>query len=97
MINVLAIFANADSDSELLREITTCRPERVTVLLGDEDGELLAEASAEGGRLRDRLAGLLATIEHRTGASVIGLAGERAQLAGRQFDRELGSPAPIAA
>ena len=47
--------------------------------------------------LRDRLAALMALIERRTGATVVGVAGDREQLLGWRFDRELSSRLPVAA
>jgi len=48
-------------------------------------------------QMRDRLARLLAAIERRTGAVVVGLAGDRSQLLGWRFDRELAARLPLAA
>ena len=48
-------------------------------------------------RCSDRLARLLAAIEQRTGAVVVGLAGSREQLRGWRFDRIVGAHGPIAA
>jgi hypothetical protein len=92
MSDVLAIFGTADGDAELLSEIATCHPRRVTVLLEDGHADLLNQESAEGRAARDRLAGAMSEIERTTGATVVGLAGDRAQLVGWRFDRELVSP-----
>ena len=88
MSDLLAVFATTDEDPELLDEIAAFRPDRVTVLIEDE-AERMGEDSSAGTALRDRLAGLMATIESRTGATVLGVAGERAQLTGWRFDREV--------
>ena len=43
------------------------------------------------------VAELLAVVERRTGAAVVGVAGERSQLTGWRFDRELAPALPLAA
>ena len=97
MSDLLAIFGLAVSDSELLAQIAAMEPDRVTVLLGDEDAQWAFDDSAAGVAVRDRLAKLLAAIELQTGATVVGLAGDREQLIGWQFDRELSPRVPVAA
>ena len=97
MSDLLAIFTGAEDDASLVADIAAYRPDRVTVLVSDEDQDLLANSSDEGDALRDRMAVLLAAIERETGATVVGLAGDRTQLAGWRFDRELGSKLPVAA
>jgi hypothetical protein len=57
----------------------------------------MADDSDQADALRDRMAALLNTIERETGATVVGLAGDRAQLDGWRFDRELASRLPVAA
>lgn len=97
MSDLLAIFGAADEEHELLDGIAAYRPVRVTVLVQAEDAELLEEDSRAGEALRDRLAVLMASIESRTGATVVGLAGQRSQLAGWRFDRELAARVPVPA
>lgn len=97
MSDLLAIFTGGEDDAEVLADVAAHRPDRVTVLLTDADRDALAEDSTEADALRERLALLLASIERRTGATVVGLAGDRAQLAGRRFDLELRSRLPVAA
>jgi hypothetical protein len=97
MSDLLAIFGPADSDAELLQGIEAYRPDRVTVLIEDGDGDLVSADSSAGNALRDRLAELLSAIERRTGATVVGLAGNRSQLLGWRFDRELAPRVPMAA
>jgi hypothetical protein len=97
MSDLLAIFARADEDPELLNEIAAYRPGRVTVLIEDDAAERMGEDSSAGAALRDRLARLMATIESRTGATVLGVAGDRAQLTGWSFDRELAARTPLPA
>lgn len=97
MSDLLAIFGSADSDAELLAQIAARRPDRVTVLLEHVDADWAHDESDAGDGARDRLAKLMATIELRTGATVLGLAGDRAQLDGWRFDRELRASVPVAA
>jgi hypothetical protein len=85
MSDLLAIFGPAEADEVLLAEIAYARPHRVTILIEDLDSDLA------DGQLRERLAGLMAAIERQTGATVVGLAGDRTQLAGWRFDREVAS------
>jgi hypothetical protein len=77
-------------DPELLDEIEWRRPDRVTVLVEDGRDDWATDDSAKGRALRDRLALLMRAIEERTGAAVVGLAGNRAQLRGWRFDRVVG-------
>src|SRR5690242_17643552 len=97
MSDVLAIFGAPEADAELLDEIAAYRPDRVTLLIEDPDADLVGETSSAGDALRTRLAELLAAVEVRTDAAVVGVAGARAQLAGWRFDRELAPPVPLAA
>ena len=74
------------------------RPTRVTVLVEDSHPDWATDESAEGRAIRDRLALLLSSIETRTGAVVVGLAGNREQLRGWRFDRIVsGGRIPVAA
>ncbi|MGI8507044.1 MAG: hypothetical protein ACR2MK_09650 [Solirubrobacteraceae bacterium] len=97
MSELLAIFGAADADAELLTRITAHRPTRVAVLIEDGDADLADDGCDASEALRDRLAELLSAIDHRTGATVVGLAGERSQLRGRRFDHELAARVPVAA
>lgn len=95
MSDVLAIFGPSDIDSELIAEIARLHPTRVTVLIDEVGADWAMDDSPAGVKLRDRLAALMAKIERRTGATVTGLAGSRAQLVGWRFDREVGrTPVP---
>ncbi len=96
MSDVLAIFGPGGTDSEVLEEVARVHPTRVTVLIEDVDADWATDDSPAGVELRDRLAALMAEVERDTGATVTGLAGSRAQLAGWRFDREVGR-APVAA
>jgi UDP-2,3-diacylglucosamine pyrophosphatase LpxH len=97
MSDLLAIVGSADRDDELLEEIERRHPDRVTVLLEDGDEDWAADESKTGRALRDRLATLLRAIEERTGAAVVGLAGNRDQLLGWRFDRVIGGRSPLPA
>ena len=91
MSELLAIFGPADTDAELLAKIAAAHPNRVTILIEDVDSDLADQ------HLRDRLAELMAAIERRTGATVVGLAGDRSQLLGWRFDREVSTPVAVPA
>ena len=90
MSDLLAIVNQLSTDDVLVEEIVRRHPDRVTVLLEDEQPDWASDESPRGRALRDRLAALLAAIEQRTGAVVVGLAGSREQLRGWRFDRVVG-------
>lgn len=95
MTDLLAIVDQKASDERLLDEIERGHPHRVTVLLEDGQSDWGSDDSPNGRALRDRLAALLAAIEQRTGAVVVGLAGSRDQLRGWRFDRVIGTRTPL--
>jgi hypothetical protein len=99
MSELLGIFGPTDtmSDSHLLTEIERLRPTRVTVLIEGVDPNWASDDTPGAEAMRERLAALMALIERRTGAAVIGTAGDRDQLLGWRFDRELSSRVPLAA
>ena len=97
MSELLAIVGPADEDEELLEQIARNHPRRVTVLVQDTNPDWASEESAAGEAVRDRLAGLLSSIEGRTGATVVGLAGDRDQLVGWRFDAVVDGRVPVAA
>ena len=97
MSDLLAVFGPNDTDSELLTEIERLHPDRVTVLIEGTDSDWASDDSYAGEALRERMAALLALIERRTGATVVGAAGDRDQLAGWRFDREVSGRLPLAA
>jgi hypothetical protein len=97
MSDILAIVDDSNSDEQLLEEIALRHPHRVTVLLEDGTLDPQLDESPRGRALSDRLAKLLAAIELRTGAVVVGLAGSREQLRGWRFDRIVGSHGPLPA
>jgi hypothetical protein len=94
MSDLLAVITSEDRDDELLAELQWRHPERVTVLV--EGGSLEDESDTARAR-RYRLAALLHAIEQRTGAIVVGLAGDRDQLRGWRFDSIVGGPQPLTA
>lgn len=98
MSDILAIVDQTDTDQRLVEEIAMRHPDRVTVLLEDGTPDPQLDDSPRGLARSDRLAKLLAAIELRTGAVVVGLAGNREQLRGWRFDRIVGAqglrPAP---
>ena len=97
MSDLLAIFGPTDTDSELLTEIERMRPNRVTVMIEGVDGDWASDDGYTGEAMRDRMAALIALIERRTGATVVGVAGDRDQLDGWRFDREVSARLPLAA
>jgi hypothetical protein len=99
MSDLLAVIGPTDSDAELLEELRWRHPNRVTVLLEEGGSDWGSDDSPAGVARRDRLASLLHAIERRTGATVVGLAGDLDQLEGWRFDRIVRAEhgAPIAA
>jgi hypothetical protein len=98
MSELLAIVGSTEEDEELLQEIARGRPTRVTVLVEASRPDWASDESDDGEATRDRLATLLSSIETRTGATVVGLAGDRDQLRGWRFDRVVsGGRVPMAA
>jgi hypothetical protein len=98
MSDLLAIVGPAHDDDELVDEIAQRRPDRVTVLVESIAGNDWALDESDAGRaVRNRLAVLLDAIERRTGAVVVGLAGDRGQLKGWRFDRVVTGGVPLAA
>jgi hypothetical protein len=96
MSELLAIVGPSDSEDELVERIAYQRPHRVTVLVEGSDNDWGTDDTATGRALRARVAKLLAMIERRTGAVVVGIAGSREQLRGWRFDRVVGPPAALA-
>jgi hypothetical protein len=96
MTDLLAIVGPQDADPELLDQIARRRPDRVTVLVEEGDRDWGSDDSQSAVALRERLARLLHAIEQRTGAIVVGLAGDRDQLLGWRFDRVVTARLPLA-
>jgi hypothetical protein len=97
MSDILAIVDQTNTDAELVEQIARRHPHRVTVLLEDGNVDSRLDDSPRGRARRDRLAQLLAAIELRTGAVVVGLAGSREQLRGWRFDRIVGAGGTVGA
>ena len=97
MSDLLAIVGTIESEEELLEEIAYARPDRVTVLVETTDTDWGTDESEPARAVRDRIARLLAKIERRTGAIVVGTAGNLEQLRGWRFDRVVGARAALAA
>lgn len=97
MSDILAIVDRLNLDEQLVEEIALRHPDRVTVLLEDGTLDPQLDDSSRSRALSDRLAQLLAAIEQRTGAVVVGLAGSREQLRGWRFDRIVGAQGLIPA
>jgi hypothetical protein len=97
MSDLLAIVGPGDAEEELLAEIAHRHPDRVTVLVESADPDWAVDESDRGRAVRDRIAALLYAIERRTGAVVVGLAGNPDQLAGWRFDRVVRARATLAA
>jgi hypothetical protein len=99
MTDVLAVFRPRDGAEQLLEELNVSWRDRVTVLLAEEAPDWGSDESEAGVARRDRLAALLGAIEDRTGATVVGLAGDPDQLRGWRFDRvvQAEAVAPLAA
>ncbi|MCL2418175.1 MAG: hypothetical protein FWD04_02700 [Conexibacteraceae bacterium] len=97
MSDILAIVDRDNTDDQLVEELARRHPDRVTVLLEDGETDPGLDDTPRGRARRDRLAQLLAAIEQRTGAVVVGLAGSRDQLRGWRFDRIVGPSGPIPA
>jgi len=95
MSDILAIVDQTNTDEQLVEEIVRRHPDKVTVLVQNEPADWAEDESPRGRAARDRLARLLAVIEQRTGAVVVGLAGSRDQLAGWRFDRIVGGASPL--
>ncbi len=95
MSDLLAIIGSEAADETLVDEIARRRPDRVTVLVEGAQSNWGDDESPRGRALRDRLAAILAAIEQRTGAVVVGLAGSREQLRGWRFDRVVGGRTPV--
>jgi hypothetical protein len=97
MSDLLAIIDETGTYDTLVDEIAARHPHRVTVLVENGRADWAADESRAGLAIRDRLALLLASIEQRTGAVVVGLAGSREQLRGWRFDRVVGGQPPLTA
>ena len=93
MSELLAIVDPSRSADGLVAAIERRHPTRVTLLVETPDGDdPTALDTPRGLALREWLAAIVAQIEARTGAVVVGLAWGSEQLRGWRFDRVIGSP-----
>ena len=97
MTELLAIIGPDQSEEDLLEQLSGTRASRITVLIEAAGRNWAEDDSASARALRDRLAALLARVEQRTGALVVGLAGDAEQLRGWRFDRVIDARVALAA
>lgn len=100
MTTVLAIASDPALDTDLVEEVRTTHPDRVTVLLLASGFAADTWAWRDGPReraLRDRLALLLAQVEAHTSAVVTGLVGDSEAVDGDAFDDVVRTPGVLAA
>jgi hypothetical protein len=97
MSDLLAIVGPDEDEEQLLAEIAAWRPRRVTLLVSDASPGWAYEDSGRAVATRELLARLLGEIELRTGAAVVGLAGDPEQLLHWRFDHVVGGRATVAA
>ncbi|HET9074932.1 MAG TPA: hypothetical protein VFN48_10160 [Solirubrobacteraceae bacterium] len=91
MSELLAILDPDLCADGLVAEIARRHPTRVTLLVETADGDDPTATDTPRGRaLRVWLAAVVAQIEARSGAVVVGLAWGREQLSGWRFDRVIG-------
>jgi hypothetical protein len=88
--DILLVAGPEGRDGELIAAAAAHRPRRVTVLIEASDPSWgWSEARGAHAR-RDRLAALLTAVERATGASVVGLVGDAAELGLDGFDAIVG-------
>lgn len=92
---ILLIAGPEGRDDELVAAASAHRPRRVTVLIEAHDPTWGWSSGRAALARRDRLATLLTAVECATGASVVGLVGDAAQLELGRFDAVLAGPAPL--
>lgn len=83
---ILLIAGPDGRDDELLAAAAAHRPRRVTVLIEARDPSWSWSERRVASLRRDRLATLLTAVERATGASVVGLVGDPAELELGSFD-----------
>lgn len=83
---ILLIAGPDGHDDELVAVTAAHRPRRVTVLIEADDPSWSWSERRSASARRDRLAELLTTVERATGASVVGLVGNPAELELGGFD-----------
>ena len=95
---ILLIAGPEGRDDELVAAAAAHRPRRVTVLIEAHDRTWGWSDGRVAIARRDRLATLLTAVERATGASVVGLVGDVAELDLGGFDAVVGGrPLPAAA
>jgi hypothetical protein len=96
MCDLLAIIDSRHTDEELLAAIVRGHADRVTVLVQEADPTTDSRSDDTPRSLvrAERVSALLAAIEARTDAVVVGLAADREQLRGWRFDRIVGGATP---
>ncbi|HEU4701763.1 MAG TPA: hypothetical protein VFS37_04710 [Conexibacter sp.] len=87
---ILLIAGPAGRDDELVAAAAAHRPRRVTVLIEAGDPTWGWSERRTASARRDRLAGLLTAVEHATGATVVGLVGDPAELELGGYDAIVG-------
>ncbi len=87
---ILLIAGPEGRDDELVAAAAAHRPRRVTVLIEAHDPHWGWSTGRAALARRDRLAGLLTAVERATGASVVGLVGDVAELELGGFDAVVG-------
>jgi len=95
---ILLITGPEGRDDELVVAAAAHHPRRVTVLIEAEDPNWGWSEQRVATARRDRLARLLTAVEQATGATVVGLVAERAELDRERFDAVVSdTPLPAAA
>jgi hypothetical protein len=87
---ILLIAGQEGPDDELIAAAAAHRPRRVTVLIEAEDPSWAWSERRVASARRDRLAALLTAVERTTGATVVGLVGDPAELQLGGFDATVG-------
>lgn len=95
---ILLITGPEGRDDALVAAAAAHHPRRVTVLIEAEDPNWGWSERRVAAARRDRLARLLTAVEQATGATVVGLVAERAEVDRRRFDAIVSdAPLPAAA
>jgi hypothetical protein len=87
---ILLIAGPEGRDHELVAVAAAHRPRRVTVLIEANDLSWAWSERRVASARRDRLAALLTAVENATGATVVGLVGDPAELGLGGFDAIVG-------
>ncbi|MFL5817796.1 MAG: hypothetical protein ACJ76L_09350 [Conexibacter sp.] len=89
--DILLIAGPQGRDDELVAAAAAHHPRRVTVLIEGDDPNWGWSEQRIASTRRDRLATLLTSVETATGATVVGLVGDPAELTLGGFDAIVGS------